>query len=192
MLRGCYTFKELKEKYNWESNASQIDKQIQFARKRGILIEKAFKEGPSYFRIVEDTSDFGGEWKTCPSHPYFEANKKGLLRTAQDKKIVGFLDEKTGYMRVFDPEKNKNLAVHRLIMETFNPIENSDMYVVDHINGKRDDNRIENLRWLTQRQNTNAKDENYARLNENYQKLIQRYGYDRLNQLFESILNTLC
>jgi hypothetical protein len=74
-------------------------------------------------------------------------------------------------------------------METFNPIKNSENYVVDHINGIRADNRIENLRWLTQRQNMQARDENFAKLNQNYQKLIEKYGYDGLNQLFEAILN---
>jgi hypothetical protein len=76
-----------------------------------------------------------------------------------------------------------------MVMETFNPIENSDMYVVDHINGIRNDNRLENLRWLTQRQNMEEKNENFAKLNQNYQKLIKKYGYEGLNAIFEAILN---
>lgn len=48
-------------------------------------------------------------------------------------------------------------TVHRLVMESFYPQENMDKLVVDHINGVRDDNRLENLRWtdfFTNNQNT--------------------------------------
>ena len=50
--------------------------------------------------------------------------------------------------------RNKNYLLHRLIAENFIPnIENKPC--VDHINGKRDDNRIENLRWCTHKENNN-------------------------------------
>lgn len=194
MLRNCYSFKELKEKFEWETTVHDIDAQITYARRRGVNIERAFKEGVTYFRIIEnDVLDTN--WKICPTLPYYEVNKSGQIRTTKGKKLVGNKNPE-GYIEIKVPSialnndgKQKTIKAHRLIMETFNPIQNSEMYVVDHINGKRDDNRIENLRWITQRQNIKFKDENYAKLNENYQKLIQKYGYDGLNALFEAILN---
>ena len=73
-------------------------------------------------------------------------------------------------------------------METFCPIDRPQDYVVDHINGKRDDNRLENLRWLIKRENNEAKDNNYARLNQRYQQLVIKYGYDGVEKLFDEWL----
>lgn len=194
MLRNCYSFKELKEKFGWETNVHDINGQINYAKNRGVNIEKAFKEGSTYFRIIENTI-INTDWKICPILPYYEVSKTGQIRTAEGKKLVGNKNP-DGYIEVKVPSKalnndgkQKTMRVHRLIMETFNPIQNSELYVVDHINGKRDDNRIENLRWVTQRQNVEFKDENYININENYQKLIQKYGYEGLNNLFKAILN---
>ena len=83
---------------------------------------------------------------------------------------------------------NNHTSVHRMIAEAFlGEIPNG--YQVDHINRIKTDNRIENLRWLTQRQNCQERDENFAKLNQNYQKMIDKFGYDGLNAIFEAILN---
>lgn len=64
--------------------------------------------------------------------------------------------DKDGYMKtcLTKDKKQKTFSVHRLVATHFIP--NINNYpCIDHINGIRDDNRVENLRWCTFKQNVN-------------------------------------
>lgn len=43
--------------------------------------------------------------------------------------------------------KYHNVKVHRAVLGSFNPIPNMDQFIINHINGINDDNRLINLRW---------------------------------------------
>tara|TARA_R110000787_G_scaffold34474_3_gene89199 strand:+ start:188 stop:655 length:468 start_codon:yes stop_codon:yes gene_type:complete len=64
---------------------------------------------------------------------------------------------KNGYMEVSlcKNGKRKKFYVHRLLAIAFIP-NPENKPCVDHINGVKDDNRLENLRWLTIKENCNA------------------------------------
>ena len=81
---------------------------------------------------------------------------RSLPRNGTKKEIikkVQFLD-KDGYCIVKLRNNNcpKMKKVHRLVAEAFILNEYSND-VVDHINGVKNDNRVENLRWVTPRDN---------------------------------------
>lgn len=63
---------------------------------------------------------------------------------------------RNGYSRVqlCNNGKKKNYSVHRLVAETFIGNYNAKPNV-DHINTIKDDNRVINLRWATQKENMN-------------------------------------
>lgn len=60
-----------------------------------------------------------------------------------------------GYFRVglMTNQGRKFLMVHRLVLETYSPIENSLNLQVNHIDGNKENNSIENLEWCTQSEN---------------------------------------
>ena len=44
-------------------------------------------------------------------------------------------------------------SVHRLVLETFNPIEHMENYQVNHIDGNKINNNLDNLEWVTRSEN---------------------------------------
>ena len=61
---------------------------------------------------------------------------------------------KKGYERValYKEKTQKHFMVHRLVMMTFNPTNDKDLEI-NHKNLIRNDNRLENLEWLTHEDN---------------------------------------
>ena len=186
MIDNCYNFNELKEKFGWTTTLSEIPKQIIFARRRGVEIEVAFKKGPTYFRIISADSFPNEIWEKHPnSNLNLEVSNLGRIRDINTKAFLGYNND-LGYIVI--KRYNVCFFAHRLIMETFSPIENSQVYYVDHINGIRSDNNLTNLRWVKATENLLFRNENWQDFSEIIAKLVQKYGYEETKTKLNMIL----
>lgn len=75
---------------------------------------------------------------------------------------------KKGYIRVglMTNQGRKFFMVHRLVLETYSPIENSLNLQVNHKDGNKENNNLNNLEWCTQSQNQIHAIQNGLKLNQ--------------------------
>ena len=85
-------------------------------------------------------------WKPIETKPNYEVDKTGQVRNIKTGRVLKNSTRKDGYCQVMLGRKTIPLYIHRLVAGAFIPNPN-DLPQVDHINGNKSDNRVENLRW---------------------------------------------
>lgn len=101
-------------------------------------------------------------WKDIPGYEnLYQISSLGRVKslnyggTSKEKLLKPGLNSR-GYYQVslFKNGEQKNFKVHRLVALAFIPNPDN-KECVDHINGIKVDNRVENLRWCTHKENMN-------------------------------------
>lgn len=86
----------------------------------------------------------------------YYVNKLGEVYNIRSRKVTNGCYDKNGYKRFnYNTKPRKSCSIHRAVLETYNPRVDCDLLEVNHINQIKDDNRLENLEWVTHEENMN-------------------------------------
>ena len=116
------------------------------------------------------------QWKTIQGYENYEVSSEGRIRNKKTGKILKPVKKSNGYLQITlckDSKHHKVFSVHRLVAIYFIP-NPENKPTVNHINENKEDNRVENLEWMTG-----------AEQNE-YSKSKKVYCYE-LDQTFDSM-----
>lgn len=85
---------------------------------------------------------------------YVRHKKIKSLRLLKGKIMSPTISNSTGYLvsTLYNKGKGKQVTIHRLVAETFIP-NPENKPEVNHINGIRDDDRVENFEWVNRSEN---------------------------------------
>ena len=95
------------------------------------------------------------KWKIIKeTNGLYEISENGLVRKTKTGKIIKPIPNEKGYLRIklLINYKRHIFRVHRLVAQAFIPNPNNKPQV-NHINGIKTDNRVQNLEWVSNSEN---------------------------------------
>ena len=95
-------------------------------------------------------------WKNIPSYDgVYQVSNLGRIKNLKSGMILKPQERRHGYLSVwlYGNGKRKQLSIHRIVAEAFcnHPVGKDE---VNHINEDKQDNRAENLEWVSHKENS--------------------------------------
>lgn len=113
--------------------------------------------------MTKQTNSDIEEWKKIPDFSKYSCSKSGQIRSDNTGRIITSHKDADGYLSVRikkDTDKSHSVRVHRAVAMAWLPNPNNEP-TVNHKNRIRDDNRLENLEWLSYSKQNSKENKNY-------------------------------
>lgn len=133
---------------------------------------------------VQHVSHPDDEWKAIPGFDDYEVSNKGHVRSTKGRMRTITYDAR-GYGTV--GIKKKTMTIHRLVAMAFLGMPADSTMVVDHIDGNKSNNNVENLRVISHSDNIKNAYENGFATGREKQCVIQVTYDGTIAQTFESL-----
>jgi len=181
-----FAVRKLKKGYLIERKGSGQNTDYTITQIEPQEVDKTFFSDKIVTHLKKEEGNLEGEiWTECYlDNNYVVSNLGRVMFVPTQRLNIGSLD-KSGYRNV--SINNKNYRLHRLILQSFDPRDDFEKMTVDHINGIKDDNRLENLRWAENEENIMYMMLHRADLNKELTRIIQKFGYDETLKLLQSL-----
>ena len=89
------------------------------------------------------------EWKQIPEFPNYECNQRGEIRNKRGHMIAFQVNNGYSIVTLRKDKRHKKERVHRLIAKTWIGAQPSPHHQVNHKDGKKMNNHVDNLEWCT-------------------------------------------
>lgn len=160
--------------YTIQQVEPQIVDKKEFSKKRGI---------DNYSHLSEEELK-NEKWITTYCSDLYEVSDLGRVRKKYDKKILqGTIIDGYQYVEL----DYHRYRMNRIVLQSWQPNPDFPNLTVDHIDGKRGNNRLSNLRWGTDEENTAWMLMNRKEITKETTRLINQYGYDEVLKILQSI-----
>jgi hypothetical protein len=96
------------------------------------------------------------QWKKIKGYPDYSISDFGNVRSDRFNRLLKASPSSQSYLYVnlTNNKKKKTTAVHKLVIEHFGASVTEANMVVDHLDGNKQNNCIDNLEWITISENT--------------------------------------
>lgn len=184
---------------------TNFSKLRQRALKQGYLIQKRGSGENSIYEVtkteprdvsVQELSTYKKEiwqndlpneiWTSVYFDDDYEVSNLGRIRRKKDL-MLRKLGLNNGYQLI--NIKDKTYRVNRVVMFSFNNIEDPENYEVDHIDGNRSNNSLSNLRLVTRQQNNKYKIKNRSELDKIFTQLLYNHTYEEIINYLKEMPN---
>jgi hypothetical protein len=102
-------------------------------------------------------------WKEIKNYEgLYKISSYGNVKSLITNKLLKKCNDGAGYLivQLYRNKKSKCCRVHQLVFENFNSIKSTTLFVIDHIDNNKQNNKLDNLQIITNRYNSSKDKKN--------------------------------